>query len=33
MVGTRFFARGADAKGNVANYCETEQLVEHRGQV
>jgi hypothetical protein len=33
MVGTRFFARGGDSKGNVANFCETEQLVEHSGQV
>ena len=33
MVGTRFFARGGDSKGNVANFCETEQLVEHAGQV
>ena len=33
MVGTRFFARGGDSKGNVANFCETEQLLEHAGQV
>lgn len=33
MTGTRFFARGADSKGNVANFCETEQIVEHSGQV
>ena len=33
MVGTRFFARGADSNGNVANFCETEQLGEHHGQV
>lgn len=25
--GTRFNARGCDGKGNVANFCETEQLV------
>ena len=33
QTGTRFFARGTDAHGNVANYCETEQIVEHKDQV
>ncbi|KAJ1728378.1 Phosphoinositide phosphatase sac1 [Coemansia biformis] len=26
--GTRYFARGADADGNVANFAETEQIVD-----
>ena len=26
MAGTRFLARGIDAKGNVANFVETEQI-------
>jgi hypothetical protein len=26
-VGTRYNVRGVDAQGNVANYCETEQIV------
>lgn len=25
--GTRYNARGVDEKGNVANFCESEQLV------
>ena len=29
-AGTRFFRRGCDFEGNVANFVETEQLVEHR---
>ncbi len=29
-VGTRLFVRGADAEGKVANYVETEQIVEVR---
>ena len=29
MAGTRFFQRGADSQGDVANFVETEQLVEH----
>jgi len=33
MVGTRFFARGADDKGNVANFVETEQIIEFGKQV
>ena len=33
QTGTRFFARGSDQKGNVANFCETEQIVEYEGQV
>lgn len=33
QTGTRFFARGTDKQGNVANYCETEQLVEFEGQL
>jgi len=28
-AGTRFFRRGADASGAVANFVETEQVVEH----
>jgi len=32
-VGTRLFVRGGDEKGNVANYVETEQLVEYGGVV
>jgi synaptojanin len=31
--GTRFNARGVDLKGNVANFCETEQLLFVKGQV
>ena len=31
-AGTRFFRRGCDTKGNVANFVETEQLVEHGEQ-
>ncbi|KAG6453894.1 phosphatidylinositol-3-phosphatase SAC1 [Manduca sexta] len=27
-AGTRFFMRGVDAQGNVANYVETEQILE-----
>lgn len=33
QTGTRFFARGSDRNGNVANFCETEQIVEYEGQV
>jgi len=32
-VGTRLFVRGGDSSGNVANYVETEQLVESGGVV
>ena len=28
-AGTRFFRRGCDFQGNVANYVETEQIIEH----
>ena len=28
-AGTRFFRRGCDSSGNVANFVETEQIVEH----
>lgn len=28
--GTRFYRRGCDSDGNVANFVETEQLVEHK---
>jgi len=28
-AGTRFFRRGCDSNGNVANFVETEQIVEH----
>uniref|UniRef100_W8BM43 Phosphatidylinositol-3-phosphatase SAC1 n=1 Tax=Ceratitis capitata TaxID=7213 RepID=W8BM43_CERCA len=31
-AGTRFFARGIDETGNVANFVETEQIVEYNGQ-
>jgi hypothetical protein len=32
--GTRFWARGLDAQGNAANFCETEVLMLHdRGEV
>ena len=30
--GTRFNARGVDVKGNVANFCETEQLLFMKNQ-
>ncbi len=30
--GTRFNSRGIDSKGNVANFCETEQLLLIKGQ-
>lgn len=33
QTGTRFFARGTDSNGNVANFCETEQIVEYKGQI
>ena len=29
-TGTRFFVRGSDDVGNVANFCETEQILEKR---
>jgi len=29
-TGTRFFVRGSDDNGNVANFCETEQILEKR---
>lgn len=29
-AGTRYYARGIDDKGNVANFTETEQIVEFR---
>ena len=29
-TGTRYFVRGADDAGNVANFCETEQIIEKR---
>ncbi len=32
-VGTRFFVRGGDERGRVANFVETEQLVEHASAV
>lgn len=32
-AGTRLFVRGADRQGNVANFVETEQLVEVDGNV
>lgn len=30
-AGTRFFMRGVDQEGQVANYVETEQIVEYQG--
>ncbi|XP_063217317.1 phosphatidylinositol-3-phosphatase SAC1-B [Bacillus rossius redtenbacheri] len=30
-AGTRFFARGVDSEGNVANFVEVEQIVEYNG--
>jgi len=30
-VGTRFLVRGADEKGHVANFVETEQIIEAEG--
>ena len=27
--GTRFIHRGIDSEGNVANYCENEQIIEY----
>lgn len=30
-AGTRLFARGIDVQGNVANFVETEQIVEFGG--
>ena len=33
MSNVRFFARGADTKGHVANFVETEQLVEYADTV
>ena len=32
-VGARLFVRGCDERGNVANFVETEQVVEHGGAV
>ncbi len=32
-VGTRFFVRGCDDSGHVANFVETEQIIEHAGAV
>jgi len=31
-AGTRFFMRGVDSEGQVANYVETEQIVEYQGE-
>ncbi|XP_050552190.1 phosphatidylinositol-3-phosphatase SAC1 isoform X2 [Spodoptera frugiperda] len=31
-AGTRFFMRGVDAQGNVANFVETEQIIERGGE-
>ncbi|XP_048000875.1 phosphatidylinositol-3-phosphatase SAC1 [Leguminivora glycinivorella] len=31
-AGTRLFMRGVDAEGNVANYVETEQIIERDGE-
>jgi hypothetical protein len=28
LAGTRMWRRGADTKGNVANFVETEQIIE-----
>lgn len=28
MKGTRYLSRGVDEKGRVANYVETEQIIE-----
>lgn len=33
QTGSRFFSRGCDPKGNVSNFCETEQIVEYNGQL
>ena len=30
-AGTRFYMRGADHEGQVANYVETEQIIEYQG--
>ena len=30
-TGTRFWVRGADVSGNVANFNETEQIIEVKG--
>lgn len=32
-VGTRFFSRGIDTKGNVSNFVETEQILSAGGRV
>ena len=29
-AGTRYYARGIDDKGNVANFTETEQIIEYK---
>ncbi|XP_060069370.1 phosphatidylinositol-3-phosphatase SAC1-like [Ylistrum balloti] len=31
-AGTRFYVRGIDTEGQVANYVETEQIVQYNGQ-
>ncbi|XP_033754247.1 phosphatidylinositide phosphatase SAC1-like [Pecten maximus] len=31
-AGTRFYVRGIDTEGQVANYVETEQIVQYEGQ-
>ncbi|CAH0403194.1 unnamed protein product [Chilo suppressalis] len=31
-AGTRFFMRGVDSQGNVANFVETEQIIERGGE-
>ncbi|XP_059055705.1 phosphatidylinositol-3-phosphatase SAC1 [Achroia grisella] len=31
-AGTRFYMRGVDTQGNVANYVETEQIIERGGE-
>lgn len=30
-AGTRMFRRGADHSGQVANFVETEQIIEYQG--
>lgn len=30
-IGTRYFVRGVDKEGNVANAVETEQIIFHNG--
>ena len=33
LPGTRYFMRGIDSEGEVANYVETEQILCYQGEI